>query len=211
MTTTLPSFDEIIASVLPQAGEKIIQKGSGRPITTTLQDIAHEYDRKLPATLRAFTDKPDLLAGLIDRLASLRRHLTQEERDAIASGRDAKAMDLLNDEPVQGDIFMSYPVIRYDDETLGDAFLRRFDDSLLHAQIEALAAQRDVYVYVCLYAVERNLRDRQTAEKYAMPLSAVGLMSTNIVSILISDHAKAYRGALPRAAIVHPQPRRRAL
>jgi hypothetical protein len=199
----------IIAKVLAGAGrEKVLTGKRGRPVKLGIESFANKREREFPAGIEsALTDNVDLIGGFLDALASSRREMTPDEAEYVMTGRDAEAMGLLDGEPVQSDVYSAHPVIRHEGESLGLAFRRRMRDVAAIAQIEANAHRKTMFVYVCRFAVERNLRDRATAVKYEAPLSAVGLMSRNIVQIIITDTPKAYAGALPRCAKVEPEPK----
>ena len=204
-------IENLLASALPTVpGTKVKTGKRGRPVTSDLSAYANNREKPLPDTLAPLTDNVRLIAGFLDALSSARRELTEAEAEAIAEGRDASAMDLLNGEPVQSDVFLSFPVVRNDDETLGDAFRREVREALDIAQFLATKRRRDISVYVTRYATERNLRDAATAKKYEMPQSAVGLMSRNIVGLIITDYPKAFKGEVARCGIRVPEPRRTA-
>lgn len=198
----------LLTAALPSVKGEVIKTGKrGRPVSTTLAELAADYTLKLPETVTGpLTDNPELIAGFVDAYVAARRDATDEENEAIAGGRDAQAMNLLDGEPVQSDTFLSFPVIRGEDETLGRALRRDLADAFDMARIFAKKRKTEMYVFVTRYAWERNYRDEATAKKYGLPLSGVGLPSRNILGIIVTDNGdKAYTGVIARAGVVTAQ------
>lgn len=185
--------------------------GKGRPVTNTFEDIANNYIKTLPSTVvSVINENLPMIAGFIDALVAARRELTEEEKNYISTGRDAQVMGLLEGEPTQNDVFIRLSVERQllEDgtrETLGAAFLRRATRAIEIAQDEANESQKTIYVLVERYAAERNLRDQATAVKHGAPLSAVELMSKNLLTLVITDSNKIYKGLLARVATCTPE------
>lgn len=183
----------------------------GRPVTSTFEDFANSYAKPLPSTVTSvINENVQLIAGFIQALADSRRALDETESLYVSTGRDAQAMALIDDEPTQSDVFIRLSVERKEldngsMETLSQAFTRRAKVAMKVARLEANESRRTLYVFVERYAVERNLRDEPTAKKHGAPLSAVGLMSKNIVTLVITDNEKAYKGLLARVATITPE------
>lgn len=208
------------------SGEGVRKPGKrGRPFTKTIQDVANDYLAPFPAELAAsLQERPDLIEGFIDALVANRRSLSEEESNYILNGidivegqdeegndivkhyggRDALAMGVLDGEPTQVDTFNRYSVQRKTGERLGYAVYRRFNEIKDFIQQEANRANKTLYIVVERYAIERNLRDEMTATKYRAPLSAVGLMSKNVVTIIVTDNLKDYKGFIAVLSVVSP-------
>jgi len=209
------------------SGEGVRKTGKrGRPFTKTIQDVANDYLAPFPAELAALLqERADFIEGFIDALVANRRALTEEESNYILNGidvvegkdadgndivkhyggRDALAMGVLDGEPTQVDIFNRFSVQRKPGERLGYAVYRRFQEIKDFVQQEATRANRTLYIVVERYAVDRNLRDVLTATKHHAPLSAVGLMSKNVVTIIVTDNLKDYKGFIATLAVMEPQ------
>ena len=208
--------DKIIATVFPKRrGEKVYRtdletgkRTQGAPTTSLLGDFADDYLRKFPEALSEMLNDqpPEVIGAFIDRLIAARRTPTAGEAFAIASGRDAKAMGTINGEPTQVDVFNRYSVVRDEDERLGLAFARRCVQVQEYAQQEANETGKTLSVWTERYATDRNLRDEKTAEKYGMPLSAVGLMSPNTLALVVTDNPKAFKGLICRCGVFSPEP-----
>jgi hypothetical protein len=203
---------KIIAGIFPSVrGESVKTGKRGRPVNSLIGDFADDYLREFPSKVsELLNEQPDLIGGFLDALTANRRPLTDEEAEAIATGRDAETMGLLNGEPTQSDVFNRYSVIRNEGERLGLAFQRRALQVAVYAQSEANESRKVLYMFVERYATDRNLRDAATAEKYGMPLSAVGLMSPNVVAIVVTDNPKAFKGLVARVGTFTPAPKVRA-
>lgn len=187
-------------------GGNPVQGKRGRRYSKSIQDVANDYVSNLPQGLvEGISENPELIGSFINELVRNRRPLTDEEAAYILNGRDAEAMGTLNGEPTQSDIFIRFSVEATETESLGTAFKRRAKKAISFAQEEANELRKTLYVVVERYAVERNLRDLPTATKHNAPLSAVGLMSRNIVALVVTDKLKAYKGAIATVATCSPE------
>jgi hypothetical protein len=201
----------------------------GRPYTKSIQDVANDYLAPLPQGLvEGISENVDLIGSFLNELVRNRRPLTEAESEYILNGidivegedeegneivkhyggRDAQAMGVLNGEPTQNDIYVRFSVEANEKESIGTVFKRRAERALSFAQDEANEAGRTLYVIVERYAVERNLRDEKTALTHKAPLSAVGLMSKNVVAIIVTDNReKSYKGQVALVGTCTPQPK----
>jgi hypothetical protein len=199
---------DLVAKYFSTDGVTPVKTGKrGRPVVRTVADAAGDYLSPLPqGLLEELGEDPSLTAGLLDVLALHRRELTGKEKRYVLSSRDASVMKLLDEEPSQEDYFVRFTVERKEKETLGEAFLRRYNSIVKFAQEEANNIERPLYIIVCRYAVERGLRNEKEACEEGAPLSGIGLMSKNIVSIILTDNAqKEYKGQVSVVATLLPE------
>ena len=211
LASALKKSKAAIAEFFPKAAGEVVKVGQGRPIESQVGRYADEYLRKFPAFVRAkIANNPVEVAALIDLLVENRRELTKEEAHYIANGRDAQVMGTLDGEPCQSEINIPFPVMREEDQTLGEAFLEAFRDLEAAAQSYANKTRKTLYAIAERYACERNLRNENLAKEYGAPLTAVGVMSKNIGCITLTDNAgKLPHGAVARMATFTPEPRKR--
>lgn len=202
---------KIIASIFPKVrGESVKTGKQGRPVTALLGDFADDYLREFPnGVAQKLNEQADLIGGFIDALVASRRPLESHEASAIEGGRDAEVMGLLDGEPTQIDVFHRFTVVRNTGERLGLAFQRDAIAIGAFAQSEANRTSKSLYMFVERYATDRNLRDEATAKKFGMPESAVGLMSPNVVAIVVTDNPKAFKGLIARVGSYAPEPKKK--
>jgi hypothetical protein len=201
---------EFIAVTFPQEGAAPVKTGSaGRSISKTWQTYCDDINATLPIHVQKFLNTPALIAAFADARSAGRRALTAEEADAIANGRDckgvpskrksdkyrkqSKAKDLpcmgtRNGEPWQIDLHLSEKFgTRQSEKSLGMTYRRRYAQFARRAQESANEYNCPVRLLLIMFCAERNLRNEATAEKYGMPLSAVGLPSLWNGEILITN------------------------
>jgi len=179
---------------------------AGRPVTSTLRDVANNYLFDLPQDLQmAIAEQPEIICFFTDELVRTRRELTLKELNYLKTSRDAKSMGLLEGEPVQQDLYHRFTVVKKPGERIGYAIKKRYESLLDFAQQEANLNNETLYIVLSRYCLERNARSKGKALEFDCPSSLVGLTSKNIFSIIITNTLKQYKGQLALMKTVEPQ------
>jgi hypothetical protein len=206
---------EFCAATFPLPGEAPRKTGTaGAAISTPWQEFCDNINLPLPMYVQRFLNTPARIAAFADYRSACRRPLTKKEAFAIANGRDIKGspskakkpasgtksrakknpcMGVREGEPLQVDVHVTEAIgVRETEKTLGMTYRRRYAQFARRAQETANEWGCPVRLLLVMFCAERNLRDAATAEKFGMPLSAVGLPSLWNGQIIITNRTEKY-------------------
>ena len=220
-----------IEATFPKAGEGPRPTGGqGGHIARTWQEVCDDVNVRLPMYVQRFLNTPERIGAFITARTAGRRALTPAEATAIANGRDIKGtvskrkkpapgvksranprpcMGTRNGEPLQIDLHNSAKVgtVPQTEKNLGVTYRKRYASFAALAQAYANAYQCPTRLVFCMYVAERNLRDDKTAEKFGMPVSAVGLPSLWNGEFLITNRRdKFFAGQVGDPGMFIPEP-----
>ena len=181
---------------------------NGRPVEASLAKIANNLEAELPLTVRkAIEGDPVVFAAMMDALSDARRTLDENEEYYISLGYDITAgMGSRESEPLQEDYHTSFPIGAREGQTLGDAMLEQYKGYAMFAQFQANVQQKPLALMFRRYAIDRNARTKEIAEKFYCPTSLVKLPSRwNGQVILTEKLEKEFTGLLGTIKVFYPQ------